>query len=107
MLSGVGPADHLKQHGIAVLHDLPGVGERLTDHPVVDIRFKDKVGLSTNFIKPAKISHLRPWKLITSVYEYFVKGKGPLASNVSPPFKALNRTNRLEVGRVGMLHPLG
>ncbi|KAF7985727.1 hypothetical protein HWV62_2328 [Athelia sp. TMB] len=82
MLSGVGPADHLKQHGIAVVHDLPGVGERLTDHPVVDIRFKDKVGLSTNFIKPAKISHLRPWKLITSVYEYVVKGKGPLASNL-------------------------
>jgi choline dehydrogenase len=32
MLSGVGPADELAQHGIAVVHDLPGVGKRLQDH---------------------------------------------------------------------------
>jgi len=35
MLSGIGPAEHLKQHGIAVVHDLPGVGENLHDHPDV------------------------------------------------------------------------
>ncbi|HET6222138.1 MAG TPA: choline dehydrogenase, partial [Dongiaceae bacterium] len=32
MLSGVGPADHLRQHGIKVVHHLPGVGENLQDH---------------------------------------------------------------------------
>jgi choline dehydrogenase len=32
MLSGIGPAAHLKDHGIAVVHDLPGVGENLHDH---------------------------------------------------------------------------
>lgn len=32
MLSGIGPAEHLKQHGIEVVHDLPGVGENLQDH---------------------------------------------------------------------------
>ncbi|WP_374450044.1 GMC family oxidoreductase [Stella sp.] len=31
-LSGIGPADHLSQHGIAVVHDLPGVGANLQDH---------------------------------------------------------------------------
>ncbi len=31
-LSGVGPAAELERHGIAVLHDLPGVGENLQDH---------------------------------------------------------------------------
>jgi choline dehydrogenase len=31
-LSGVGPAQELAQHGIAVIHDLPGVGENLQDH---------------------------------------------------------------------------
>jgi choline dehydrogenase len=31
-LSGVGPAAELKQHGIEVVHDLPGVGENLQDH---------------------------------------------------------------------------
>ena len=32
MLSGIGPADHLKEHGIEVVHDLPGVGQNLQDH---------------------------------------------------------------------------
>jgi choline dehydrogenase len=32
MLSGVGPADHLRRHGIAVVNDLPGVGRNLQDH---------------------------------------------------------------------------
>jgi len=30
--SGIGPADHLKQTGVAVKHDLPGVGSNLQDH---------------------------------------------------------------------------
>ena len=34
MLSGVGPADHLREHGIAVVADRPGVGANLTDHLV-------------------------------------------------------------------------
>jgi choline dehydrogenase len=33
MLSGVGPADDIRRHGIEVLHDLPGVGTNLQDHP--------------------------------------------------------------------------
>ena len=32
MLSGIGPADHLKSIGIEVVHDLPGVGSNLQDH---------------------------------------------------------------------------
>ena len=31
-LSGVGPAAELREHGIPVVHDLPGVGENLQDH---------------------------------------------------------------------------
>ncbi len=31
-LSGIGPAALLQQHGIALVHDLPGVGENLQDH---------------------------------------------------------------------------
>jgi choline dehydrogenase len=37
MLSGIGPADQLRQHGIDVVVDLPGVGENLIDHPEVPI----------------------------------------------------------------------
>ena len=32
MLSGIGNAEHLKEHGIDVVHHLPGVGENLHDH---------------------------------------------------------------------------
>lgn len=32
MLSGIGPAQHLRQTGVSVQHDLPGVGENLQDH---------------------------------------------------------------------------
>jgi choline dehydrogenase len=35
MLSGIGPADELHAHDIAVLVDSPGVGANLSDHPVV------------------------------------------------------------------------
>jgi choline dehydrogenase len=31
-LSGVGPAQELAEHGIGIVHDLPGVGENLQDH---------------------------------------------------------------------------
>jgi choline dehydrogenase len=35
MRSGIGPADHLRSLGIPVVHDLPGVGQNLRDHPRV------------------------------------------------------------------------
>jgi len=51
MLSGIGPGGHLREHGVAVAHDLPGVGAHLHDHvdvvQVVDApQLKDLFGLS-------------------------------------------------------------
>ena len=40
MLSGIGPSAQLKQHGIPVVHDLPGVGENYQDHPMLTMTFK-------------------------------------------------------------------
>jgi choline dehydrogenase len=39
MLSGVGPADHLRAHGIEVVADVPGVGENLHDHLLSPVIF--------------------------------------------------------------------
>jgi choline dehydrogenase len=44
MLSGVGPADHLRDIGIPVVKDSPGVGQNLRDHPIVWITWKTKEG---------------------------------------------------------------
>jgi choline dehydrogenase-like flavoprotein len=51
MLSGIGPAAHLLEHGIEVLHDAPGVGSHLHDHvDVVQVldapHLRDLFGLS-------------------------------------------------------------
>lgn len=35
MLSGIGPAGHLREHGLEVIRDLPAVGASLQDHPLV------------------------------------------------------------------------
>jgi choline dehydrogenase len=37
LLSGIGPADHLRSQGIPVVVDLPGVGQNLQDHPTVPV----------------------------------------------------------------------
>ena len=42
MHSGIGPAKHLRDHGIDVLHDLPGVGANLQDHLAVMISYRRK-----------------------------------------------------------------
>jgi choline dehydrogenase-like flavoprotein len=38
MHSGIGPTEHLRQHGIGVIVDSPEVGENLHDHPMVPVR---------------------------------------------------------------------
>ncbi|HUR91008.1 MAG TPA: GMC family oxidoreductase N-terminal domain-containing protein [Ramlibacter sp.] len=45
-LSGIGPAALLRQHGVPVVHDLPGVGENLQDHLQIRAVFKVK-GVTT------------------------------------------------------------
>ncbi|HVV92352.1 MAG TPA: choline dehydrogenase [Hyphomicrobiales bacterium] len=48
MLSGIGPADHLREVGIAPVHDLPGVGQNLAEHPnILNVyAARDRVGLT-------------------------------------------------------------
>ncbi len=41
-LSGVGPGGLLREHGIDVVADLPGVGENLQDHYVMSVRYRLK-----------------------------------------------------------------
>ena len=42
MLSGIGPADQLRAHGVPVVVESPGVGQNMRDHPNVSVRFMVK-----------------------------------------------------------------
>ena len=48
LLSGIGPADELKAHGIDVVHDLPGVGKNFQDHMDVYIAAECSQPISYN-----------------------------------------------------------
>jgi choline dehydrogenase len=45
MLSGIGPADHLKTLGVPVVANVPGVGRNLQDHLKLSIRWNGKTEL--------------------------------------------------------------
>ena len=65
LLSGIGPADDLKRHGIDVLHDLPGVGRNLRDHPDFILAYRSKntdlfgIGGGATI---ALIKHIMQWR---------------------------------------------
>ena len=43
MLSGIGPADHLREVGVDVVHELPGVGGGLQDRPAVPVLWRARM----------------------------------------------------------------
>jgi choline dehydrogenase len=71
MTSGIGPKDHLKEHGIAVVHDLPGVGQNLQDHFMMPVVY--------TCTKPISLSQAGSKEQA----ELYAKGKGMLSSNIA------------------------
>jgi choline dehydrogenase len=72
MLSGIGPADHLREVGVDVVHDLPGVGGGLQDHPLVPMVYNVRSGTSLRLAETPL--NLAKWK---------AAGRGPLTSNLA------------------------
>ncbi len=62
-LSGIGPAGELAAHGIPLVHELPGVGENLQDHPDVIIRCLDQSGTSL-MVAPTRSSLAFFWRML-------------------------------------------
>lgn len=71
MLSGVGPASHLQEHGIEVVADLAGVGQNLHDHPAAPMVWHTQG--TTDIADAPTLPNLLRWK---------TRGTGPLASNI-------------------------
>ncbi|MFZ2358655.1 MAG: GMC family oxidoreductase N-terminal domain-containing protein [Anaerolineae bacterium] len=59
MLSGIGPAAHLAEHGIDVVSDLPGVGQNLQDHVQLPVVFKRKTDSPMTTLLTGNVLFLR------------------------------------------------
>lgn len=59
MLSGVGPADHLRDVGVAVTADLPGVGQNLQDHLQLAIPYRSKVDAPMPYLLTGNVVFVR------------------------------------------------
>ena len=76
MLSGIGPGDHLREKGIAVAHDLPGVGRNLSEHPRVPVQF--------GMTKPVSfLNQLRADRVARWVLQWKFAGSGAFASQLN------------------------
>lgn len=75
MLSGVGPADHLREVGVEVRHDLPGVGKNLQDH--FDMFLIYDLNGPHSYDKYKKL-HWQAWAGL----QYVLFRNGPATSNI-------------------------
>ena len=76
LLSGIGPADELRTLGIAVVHDLPGVGRNLQDH--IDVYVIGELGGPHSYNKHTQL-HRQLWAGV----QYYAFGCGPVTSNLA------------------------
>ena len=72
LLSGIGPPEHLREVGIAVRHELPGVGRNLQDHPFVTMLWELSEG-------PTLYGADKP----KNFAEWLLRRSGPLTSTVA------------------------
>ena len=78
LLSGIGPAAHLAQHGIAVVQDLPGVGQNLQDHYSAPVKLKAAMPVTVNDVMLSNVKKLKVGM------QYYMFRTGPLAMISSP-----------------------
>lgn len=82
MLSGVGPAAHLRDRGVAPVVDLPGVGANLQDHPAVLVSCSaegrpEVVGVSqSSLLRLGETTRVNP----SALAQWLLLGKGPMTS---------------------------
>lgn len=88
MLSGIGPAEHLAEMGIPVLHDLPGVGRNLQEHPRVPLEFAAKGPVTF-------VNQLRFDRAARAVMQWYLFGTGPFARQLNSANPMLRTDPRL------------
>ena len=76
MLSGIGPADHLKANGIGVIADVPGVGQNFQDHLKLSIRWNGKTELPGSTVTAGMFTRSSPAAIGTVPDLQFYVGRG-------------------------------
>ena len=76
MLSGIGPADHLKSLGIPVVADLPGVGRNFQDHLKLSIRWNGKTELPGSTVTAGMFLRSNPGNYADPPDLQFYVGRG-------------------------------
>ena len=94
MLSGVGAADHLRSLGVPVVHNLPGVGQNLRNHPMVYVTWRTK----PDFKLDGRAPRSQVWLRYTA--------QGPDRRNDMLILMSSYATGRLNRGG-GRMQPLG
>src|SRR5262245_22951012 len=77
-LSGVGPGGLLREHGIELLHELPGVGANLQDHLQIRPVFKVRGVRTLNVVASSF------WGRLGIALEYALRRTGPMSMAPSP-----------------------
>ncbi|MGB0867904.1 MAG: GMC family oxidoreductase N-terminal domain-containing protein, partial [Granulosicoccaceae bacterium] len=73
MLSGIGPAEHLREHGIDVKLDLPGVGQNLQEHATVIVKYACTQSMAIH-------RALHPVKQLLAGAQWMLTRSGPATS---------------------------
>ena len=75
MLSGIGPAKHLKEHGIDTQIDLPGVGQNLQDHATTILQYACKKSFPIHKVN-------QPHRKLATGLRWVFTRKGMATSNI-------------------------
>ncbi|WP_417620686.1 GMC family oxidoreductase [Parasphingorhabdus sp.] len=89
MLSGIGPAEHLRKHGLAVRVDSTNVGQNLSEHPLVYMSFTARE-------QSTFLNALRFDRAALSVAQWAIAGKGAFASQITSGILMLRTRPELE-----------
>ena len=75
LLSGLGPAEHLRDMGIEIIRDMPAVGSNLHDHFNTNLNWRVSKAITLNDLE-------RSWpRKIKAGLQYALFRSGPMASN--------------------------
>ncbi len=74
MVSGVGPANHIKENGIEIIKDIPGVGRNLQDH--LETYIQQECKTSDTLFK-----YINKFNMVKAGIQWFLNKSGPCSTS--------------------------